>query len=71
VPGNGIPTAIIKSLGRRSTYMGADIAVLGCMGLADALGLVADPSMDREGFALTYSVKEKRVRLSAKVDNDF
>lgn len=57
--------------GELSTSLGAFIAVLGCMNLADALDLVADPGLDREGLALNFSVSDKRVRLSTKVDNDF
>ena len=57
--------------GELSTSFGAYVAVLGSMNLADMLGLVADPGLDREGLALNYSVTDKRVRLSTKVDNDF
>jgi transcriptional regulator with XRE-family HTH domain len=57
--------------GELSTSIGAFVAVLVSMNLADALALVADPGLDREGLALIYSTTEKRVRLSAKVDNDF
>lgn len=57
--------------GELSTSLGAYIAVLGAMNLAEALGLVADPGLDREGLALNFSVSDKRVRLSTKVDNDF
>ncbi len=57
--------------GQLSTSIGAFIAVLGSMSLADTLDLVADPGLDREGLALTFSASDKRVRLSGKVDNDF
>lgn len=57
--------------GELSTSLGAYIAVLGSMNLAEALALVADPGLDREGLALNFSVPDKRVRLSTKVDNDF
>ena len=57
--------------GELSTSFGAYIAVLGALNLAGALELVADPGLDREGLALTYSVANKRVRVARKVDNDF
>jgi len=41
------------------------------MSLAQELDLVADPGLDREGLALRFSVPEKRVRLTHKLDNDF
>jgi len=57
--------------GEPSTSVGAYVAVLGCMSLAQELDLVADPGLDREGLALRFSVPEKRVRLTHKLDNDF
>ena len=57
--------------GEPSTSLGAYIAVLGCMSLAQEIDLIADPGLDREGLALRFSVAEKRVRLTQKVDNDF
>jgi transcriptional regulator with XRE-family HTH domain len=57
--------------GEVSTSLGAYIAVLGCMGLTDALSLVADPGLDREGLALHFSALDKRVRVGGKIDNDF
>ena len=57
--------------GEPSTSLGAYVAVLGCMSLAQELDLIADPGLDREGLALRFSVADKRVRLSQKVDNDF
>ena len=57
--------------GESSTSLGAYIAVLGCMGLAQELDLLADPGLDREGLALHFSVADKRVRPSQKVANDF
>jgi transcriptional regulator with XRE-family HTH domain len=57
--------------GELSTSLGAYVAVLGAMNLAEALSLVADPGLDREGLALNYSISDKRVRVGSKVDNDF
>jgi transcriptional regulator with XRE-family HTH domain len=57
--------------GEPSTSLGAYLAVLGSMGLARELDLLADPGLDREGLALSFSVAEKRVRLPRKIDNDF
>lgn len=57
--------------GELSTSIGAYVAVLGCMSLGRELALIADPGLDREGLALRFSVEEKRVRLTQKVDNDF
>jgi transcriptional regulator with XRE-family HTH domain len=57
--------------GEPSTSLGAYLAVLGSMGIGQELDLIADPGLDREGLSLRFSVREKRVRLPAKVDNDF
>ncbi len=57
--------------GEPSTSLGAYVAVLGCMSLAQELDLVANPGLDLEGLALRFSVPEKRVRLTHKLDNDF
>lgn len=57
--------------GEPSTSLGAYVAVLGCMSLGRELDIIADPGLDRDGLALRFSVAEKRVRLTQKVDNDF
>ena len=57
--------------GALTTSLGAYLAVLGSMSLAEEFDLVADPALDREGAQLAYSKVEHRVRPSRKVDNDF
>jgi transcriptional regulator with XRE-family HTH domain len=67
----GISRSTVEAVeqGSLSSSLGAYLAVLGCMNLADELDLIADPGLDREGLA--YSVSEKRVRLPGKLNNDF
>ena len=57
--------------GAPGTSLGAYVAVLGCMNLAGELALLADPAIDREGAALTYSTTDRRVRISRKLSNEF
>ena len=57
--------------GEPSTSLAAYLAVLGSMSLAQEIDLIADPGLDREGLSLRFSVPEKRVRLTQKIDNDF
>ena len=70
----GLSRATVEAVekGKLSTSLGAYLAVLGCLNLADEVDLVADPGLDRQGLALQYSAKTKRVRVaSAGPDNDF
>ena len=39
--------------------------------LETAREVLADPGLDREGIALTFSSADKRVRPRTKLDNDF
>jgi transcriptional regulator with XRE-family HTH domain len=57
--------------GETSTSLGAYLAVLGSMGLGQEIDLIADPGLDREGLSLQFSLPDRRVKLPAKVDNDF
>jgi hypothetical protein len=47
------------------------VAALWVLGLLDELDLVADPGLDRDAHALTFSVADKRVRPRRRLDNDF
>lgn len=70
---SGVSRTTIEAVerGETSTSLGAYLAVLGSLGLAEELDLIADPGVDREGLSLQYSVSGKRVKLPTKVDNDF
>ncbi|MEB0033227.1 helix-turn-helix transcriptional regulator [Undibacterium sp. RTI2.1] len=57
--------------GEPGTAISSYLHVLWIMGLDRELDLIADPGLDREGLSLAFSVKEKRVRIPTKVDNDF
>jgi hypothetical protein len=41
------------------------------LGLLEELELVADPGLDRNGQALSFSVSDKRVRLRRQLNNKF
>jgi hypothetical protein len=45
--------------------------VLWVLGLDREIDLLADPGLDREGIALTFSSADKRVRPRTRLDNDF
>jgi transcriptional regulator with XRE-family HTH domain len=57
--------------GEPGTSIGTYIQVLWVLGLDRELELVADPGIDREGLALTYSSTDKRVRPARRIRNDF
>ena len=57
--------------GEPTTGIATYFHILWVMGLDKELDLIADPGLDREGLALSYSVTDKRVRIVRKVDNDF
>jgi hypothetical protein len=41
------------------------------MNLARELDLIADPGLDRDGLALSFSPADKRVRVATRIDNEF
>ena len=49
--------------GSMTTSIGAYFSVLWVYGLQRELDLLADPSLDQEGAALTFDVGEKRVKV--------
>ena len=57
--------------GSPTTEIGAYVAALWALGLLQELDLVADPGLDRDGQALTFSAADKRVRLRQQLNNKF
>ena len=57
--------------GSSTTEIGAYVAALWALGLLQELDLVADPGLDRDGQALTFSATDKRVRLRQQLNNKF
>ena len=70
---SGLSRSTIEAieLGAPTTSISCYFHVLWIMGLDRELDLIADPGLDREGLSLSFSVAEKRVRLPAKVNNEF
>jgi transcriptional regulator with XRE-family HTH domain len=64
-------TVIAIERGSPKTEIGAYVAALWALGLLQELELVADPGLDRDGQALSFSVTDKRVRLRQPLDNKF
>jgi transcriptional regulator with XRE-family HTH domain len=57
--------------GSPTTEIGAYVAALWALGLLQELDLVADPGLDRDGQALSFSAADKRVRLRQQLNNKF
>jgi len=57
--------------GSPTTEIGAYVTALWVLGLLQELELVADPGLDRDGQALSFSAADKRVRLRKPLDNKF
>lgn len=53
------------------TEIAAYVSALWALGLLQELELVADPGLDRDGQALSFSVSDKRVRVRAQLNNKF
>lgn len=64
-------TVIAVEQGSPTTEIGAYASALWALGLLQELDLVADPGLDRDGQALSFSVADKRVRLRRQLDNKF
>ncbi len=64
-------TVVAIERGTTTTEIGAYVSALWVLGLLDELDLVADPSLDRDGQALTFSVADKRVRPRQCLNNKF
>ena len=69
----GLSRSTIENMerGEAATSLGAYAHTLWVLGLDREIDLLADPGLDREGIALTYSSADKRVRARTKIDNDF
>lgn len=64
-------TVIAIERGSSKTEIGAYVSALWALGLLQELELVADPGLDRDGQALSFSVSDKRVRLRQQLNNKF
>lgn len=64
-------TVIAIERGSPTTEIGAYVSALWALGLLRELDLVADPGLDRDGQALSFSAADKRVRLRRQLDNEF
>lgn len=70
---SGLSTTAIKAVerGEVTTGIGTYLRALWAMGLNRELDLLAEPGLDRDGMALSFSVQSKRVGVARKVANDF
>ena len=64
-------TVIEVEQGAPTTEIGAYVSALWALGLLQELELVADPGLDRDGQALSFSPVDKRVRLRQPLNNKF
>ncbi len=64
-------TVIAIEQGSATTEIGAYVSALWTLGLLRELDLVADPGLDRDGQALSFSAVDKRVRLRRPLNNKF
>lgn len=64
-------TVIAIEQGSSTTEIGAYVSTLWALGLLQELELVADPGLDRDGQALSFSAADKRVRLRRQLNNKF
>jgi transcriptional regulator with XRE-family HTH domain len=64
-------TVIAIEQGSATTEIGAYVSALWTLGLLRELDLVADPGLDRDGQALSFSTADKRVRLRRSLNNKF
>jgi DNA-binding XRE family transcriptional regulator len=64
-------TVVALEQGAPTTEIGAYASALWALGLLRELELVADPGLDRDGQALSFSATDKRVRLRRPLNNKF
>jgi DNA-binding XRE family transcriptional regulator len=64
-------TVVAIEQGSPTTEIGAYVSALWALGLLQELDLVADPGLDRDGQALSFSAADKRVRLRRQLNNKF
>jgi DNA-binding XRE family transcriptional regulator len=69
--GRARATVVAIEKGSPKTEIGAYVATLWALGLLQELDLVADPGLDRDGQALTFSAADKRVRPRTQLNNKF
>jgi len=69
--GRARATVIAIERGSTKTEIGAYASALWALGLLQELELVADPGLDRDGQALSFSTADKRVRLRQPLNNKF
>lgn len=69
----GLSRSTIEAIerGEPATSLGAYAHVLWVMGQDREIDLLADPGLDRQGIALSFSSVDKRVRPRTRLDNDF
>jgi DNA-binding XRE family transcriptional regulator len=69
--GRARATVVAIEKGSPTTEIGAYATALWALGLLQELDLVADPGLDRDGQALSFSSHDKRVRLRRQLNNKF
>jgi DNA-binding XRE family transcriptional regulator len=69
--GRARATVVAIEKGLPTTEIGAYVEALWALGLLQELDLIADPGLDRDGQALSFSVADKRVRPRRVLDNKF
>jgi hypothetical protein len=69
--GRARATVVAMEKGSPTTEIGAYVAALWALGLLQELDLVADPGLDRDGQAFTFSAADKRVRPRRQLNNRF
>ena len=69
--GRARATVVAIEKGSPNTEIGAYVTALWALGLLQELELVADPGLDRDGQALSFSAADKRVRPRQQLNNKF
>ncbi|MEI6300113.1 MAG: helix-turn-helix domain-containing protein [Betaproteobacteria bacterium] len=69
--GRSRATVVELEKGSGKVEIEAYIAALSVLGLLEGLELVADPALDRDAQALTFSITGKRVHPKRILNNDF
>jgi transcriptional regulator with XRE-family HTH domain len=64
-------TVIAIERGSPTSEIGTYVQTLWALGLLQELELVADPGLDRDGQALSFSAADKRVRPRQTLNNKF
>jgi DNA-binding XRE family transcriptional regulator len=69
--GRARATVVAIEKGAPNAEISAYVSALWALGLLQELDLVADPGLDRDGQALTFSAADKRVRPRQTLNNKF